>query len=319
MLINHLIKGVASYIPGLVSFFSKGTGGTNSSRYCYSVWLRHLVMAYKNGLPTNPKVLAELGPGDSLGTGLAAMLCGTDKYFGFDVIKYANKRKNLEIFDELITMFRNRENIPDNVEFPNLRPYLDNYDFPHYILNEQRLDESLEQDRIESIRQALIHVGEQDDGGIAISYYVPWDDINVIKEGSVDMVFTQGVMQLIEKLPHAYEMLSRWLKPNGYMSHQMDFTAFRASDKWNGYWSYSNLLWRLIKGNRQNLVNREPHSSHIKLMEKYNFKIVCDNTIENMSGIDRSELAPQFKNLSDIDMYTSGAFIQAVKISQHNC
>ena len=60
MKIRTLLGGIASYIPGLYEHFSRGTGGTISARNCYSVWLRHLVMAYKNGLSTQPDTIAEL-------------------------------------------------------------------------------------------------------------------------------------------------------------------------------------------------------------------------------------------------------------------
>src|SRR5689334_3926898 len=53
-----------------------GTGGSSSARYCYSVWLRHLSMAARLGLNTDPKDVAELGPGHSIGVGLAALLSG---------------------------------------------------------------------------------------------------------------------------------------------------------------------------------------------------------------------------------------------------
>ena len=314
MQVNHLIKGLASFIPGLLRIFLKGTGGTDSSRYCYSVWLRHLVIAHKNDLSTNPEVLAELGPGDSLGVGLSAMLCGTDRYYAFDVVQYSKISKNLEILDELISMFKNREKIPDNIEFPNIWPELDSYEFPEYIFNDTRLEKSLAPDRIALIRQALVHSGEYHNEPIEISYYAPWDDDKVIQERTVDMVFSQCVMQYIDNLSHVYKVLSRWLKPDGYMSHEIDFTAFRASEKWNGYWAYTDLLWTLIKGKRQNLVNRAPHSTHIKLIDKYNFKIICDNIVKDRSGIQRRELAPRFKELTDEDLFTRVTFIQAVKL-----
>lgn len=45
-----------------------GTGRKNSARYCYAVWLRHFVIANKDGiLLSPPKVVVELGPGDSIG------------------------------------------------------------------------------------------------------------------------------------------------------------------------------------------------------------------------------------------------------------
>jgi len=71
MKIRTLLGGIASYIPELYALFSRGTGGTISARYCYGVWLRHLVMAHENGLSIQPDTIIELGPGDSLGIGLA--------------------------------------------------------------------------------------------------------------------------------------------------------------------------------------------------------------------------------------------------------
>jgi len=106
MKIRPLIFGIASYFPVINRYGAKGTGGTDSARYCYSVWLRHLVMAKRNGLGPFPRVVAELGPGDSLGIGLAALLSGCDRYFALDVVDHANARSNLEIFDELVELFR---------------------------------------------------------------------------------------------------------------------------------------------------------------------------------------------------------------------
>ena len=59
--IKPLVRGLATYIPGAGRVLSRRTGGTDTGKYCYSIWLRHLVMAHEHGLPTGPKVLAELG------------------------------------------------------------------------------------------------------------------------------------------------------------------------------------------------------------------------------------------------------------------
>jgi hypothetical protein len=79
-------------------------------------------MASNNGLNTYPKVVAELGPGDSLGIGLAALVSGAEKYFALDVVEYTNIERNLKIFDELVTLFKNKEDIPGEQEFPEVRP-----------------------------------------------------------------------------------------------------------------------------------------------------------------------------------------------------
>ena len=79
------LAGLATYVPGYE--YLEPTGGTSSARYCYSVWLRHLVMAYDSGLLQRPPAtVAELGPGDSIGIGLAALLSGARKYHALDVV-----------------------------------------------------------------------------------------------------------------------------------------------------------------------------------------------------------------------------------------
>ena len=120
MKIKNLLSGMATYIPGVNRFRAKGTGGTDSARYCYSVWLRHLVMAYNNGLSTTPQIVAELGPGDSIGVGLAALISGVEKYYAFDVVEHATNQRNLTIFDELLALFRKKEDIPGKDEFPKV-------------------------------------------------------------------------------------------------------------------------------------------------------------------------------------------------------
>jgi hypothetical protein len=307
-----------SFIPCLYRHVAKGTGGTDSVRYCYSVWLRHLVIAYKNGLSTNPNVIAELGPGDSLGMGLAALISGSEKYYAFDVVEYADNKTNLKIFDELIDLFTRREKIPDKAEFPNVRPYLDSYEFPTEIFTQERLDNALNPERLKSIRNVLLNINKQNDSKFQITYFAPWNDMNIVEESSVDMIFTQGVMQLVDNLESAYEILAKWLKPGGYMSHETDFTCFRTAKQWNGYLTYSDFLWKLIKGKRQCLVNREPHSKHITIMEKLGFEIVCDKKIKDFSGIKRRQLAAKFEYMDDDDLSTSGAFIQAFKKTLSN-
>ena len=314
MNIKPLLRGIATYIPGLYKLASRGTGGTISARYCYSVWLRHLTMAYKNGLSTQPDAIAELGPGDSLGIGLAALISGANNYYAFDIVEYASNKRNIEIFDELVNLFKKREKIPDETEFPRVKPYLESYEFPNHILTDERLNEALKQDRIESIRNALLNLGSGNRNNIQISYFVPWYDSKVIKEESIDMIYSQAVMEHVDDLAYTYEILYRWLKPGGFMSLVIDFKSHGTAKEWNGHWAYSDFVWRLIKGKRHYLLNRQPLSAHISLLQKFGFEVVCDMKTKDTSGIERKRLASRFKNMSDDDLITSTAFIQAVKM-----
>ena len=66
--IKALLSGLSTHIPGYDHEGS--TGGTDSARYCYSVWLRHLVLGTRSAaVKSIPRVVAELGPGDSIGIG----------------------------------------------------------------------------------------------------------------------------------------------------------------------------------------------------------------------------------------------------------
>ena len=89
MWLRHVVCGLLTYIPPIDKRLTNTTGGTSSARYCYSVWLRHLIRAGETGLSTQPKVVAELGPGDSLGIGLAALVSGSSLYYALDIVPYA--------------------------------------------------------------------------------------------------------------------------------------------------------------------------------------------------------------------------------------
>ena len=309
---KQLIYGIATFVPGINQYHAKGTGGTGSARYCYSVWLRHLTTAKSNGLNPYPKIVAELGPGDSLGVGLAALISGCDKYFAFDVVEHANTERNLEIFDKLVALFKNRTAIPGNDEFPLLKPYLEKYDFPSDILDDNMLRHVLEKSRIEKIRDVIVAPQRNDS---PIQYRVPWYDASVLEKGSVDMIYSQAVLEYVDDLRNTYKAMRSWLKPNGYISHQVDFKGHEIADEWNGCWAYSDFMWKFIKGKRPYFLNREPHSTHIAILKEEGFRVVCDKTIKSKSNLTKVTLAPRFQSLSDDDLTTSGAFIQAVKTS----
>lgn len=310
MKLRPLIFGLATFIPGIGKLFLKGTGGTNSARYCYSVWLRHLVKAKENHLETNPGVVAELGPGDSIGIGLSALLSGTESYRAFDIVKYANNEKNIEIFEGLINLFNQRENIPDDVEFPFVLPHLDSYKFPSHILTDERLKKALDPERVERIRNDIQRLN---DPSSSIQYVVPWNHQKMIQENVIDMIFSQAVLEHVDHLQETYRVLYRWLKPGGYMSHVIDFKSHNITSTWNGHWMYSEWMWKLIRGKRSYLINREPHSVHVRIINRLQLQIVTDIQLKSTSAIAREHLAQHYRELSEDDLTTEASFIQAMK------
>jgi len=310
-----IISGMATYLPKLPAKQAGDSAGYVSPRYCYSVWLRHLVMAHQGGFSTDPEVVAELGPGDSLGLGLAALLTGATKYYAFDIVAHTNVERNLRLFDELVPLFRAREAIPGELEFPKVHPYLGRYEFPHEILTDSRLARALAPDRVAAIRRALEHMGQTAGGGIEVRYVAYRYDANVMREQSVDMIFSQAVMEHVDDAAETYAALHRWLKPGGFMSHVIDFKSHGTAKTWNGHWAYSDLEWRVIRGRRKFLIsNRLPVSAHINLLREANFDVTRCLRTTHRSGIARRDLASRFADFSEDDLTTSIAFIQAVPL-----
>jgi len=316
-----VLKGLATYIPGLYSIARHNTGGTDSARYCYSVWLRHLINAWSVNGGKVPGVVAEIGPGDSLGIGLAALLTGAERYFAFDVLEYADNKRNLQILEELIVLFRQTAEIPSDTEFPRLKPPLDAYAFPSQILTPGGLQRLLAPERLDAIRAALLNLRNRNAsaavpapaGAFEIRYVVPWSDPREIAEGTVDMIYSQAAMEHVEDAAATYGAVFKWLKPGGMMSNQTDLTCHGISKEWNGHWAYSDFIWKVIKGRRPYLLNRLPYSAHSALVRKAGFTILRNLPFRSAGGLGRADLAGCFSDLTDEDLMTSGFFIQAAK------
>jgi hypothetical protein len=313
-----MIKAVIKSVPGIervINLHKTGGGSTLDARYCYSVWLRHLIIAHDNGWTAIPDKIAELGPGDSLGVGLSALISGASRYFAFDAVKYHATEVNLKVFDDLVALFRAKAPVPDDGEFPKLKPRLKSYGFPHHILAPAHMENMLNEGRLLKIRHAIEALGRDGatEADSMITYMAPWDDTSVIRSESVDMILSQAVLMHIDRLQSAYETMFKWLKPKGLMSHQIDFKSVGTSDAPFGHWEYSDLEWKIIRGRRSYLINREPCSTHLKYLNDCNFNVVCGIRIAEETPIDKSRLAQRFRHLTAEDRATSGLFVQATK------
>lgn len=287
-----------------------GTGGSDSPRYCYSVWLRHMVKAHANGLKSRPQAVAELGPGDSLGIGCAALLCGAEKYYALDTVAHDNLTRNLAVLDALVELFKSHAPIPDDTEFTKVRPRLQSYGFPDAVLTPAALAENLTTSRIERIKYSIQNPNAPDS---MIRYSVPWLSSEAVEKEAVDLVISQAVLEHVDNLPGAYEAMAMWLRKGGYVSHVIDFKCHGTAGTWDGHWAYSDLMWRIVRGKRIWLINREPCSTHMDLLRKKNFNVVDVETETSVSNVSRPQLAKRFRNIADTDRSTSEVFVQAVR------
>ncbi len=315
--LRMIAGGVVSYLPNQKGVGLRGTVLQHNklpASYYYSVYLRHLVKLYESGANSHPKTVAEIGPGDALGAGLAALLSGADHYFAFDVIKTAEKAENLKVFAEMVQLFQNRAPIPDPSIYPYVEPFLKSYEFPKHILTDQRLTSALHESRLEWIRKAI--QGELTSGAdpITVSYVVPWNDASLLQPESIDLIFSQAVLEHVDGLEDVYRAMSQWLKRGGAMSHSIDFRSHGVSPYWNGHWAYSKILWKIMRGRRPFLLNREPYSRHLNLIKKAGLEMICSEPLEDSAGLERRYLAREFRiHLTEDDFKTRTVFLQAQK------
>jgi hypothetical protein len=287
----------------------KKTGGSIKSRYCYSIWLRHLYFLTKHNNNKIPFSVAELGPGDSLGVGISALLSGAEHYYALDVIKFWQPERNIQILNELLDLFNSKAGIPDNIEFPKVAPILEDYSFPDRILTEERLKTSLAPERITRIRKEL---GDPvNSTNTFVKFKIPWNNPDVINAKTIDFILSQAVMEHVDDLENAYCAMKCWLTDSGFISHTVDFASHGLTKRWNGHWTLSDFEWKIVRGGRIYAINRQPLSSHLKLLNDNNFTILKEEIHNNKNIFNRTHLSKSFQGLSEEDLNTTGVYFLA--------
>ncbi len=299
---KYMALGCLTYVPGLHAVLHRGTGGTNSSRYCYSVWMRHLVRNRHAGLGPAPQAIAELGPGDSLGIGLTALLCGAESYLALDAVPHARSEYNLAIFDELVRLLRDRARIPDDDEMPNLQPSIADYSFPHDVLPSELLDAALHPERVERLRHDVRYLTG------CVRYASDWWQTRAVELASVDLIVSQAVLEHVNDVAGTYAAMHQWLRPGGFMSHQIDLKSHETSEVWNGHLGYSDLVWRIMRGRLPYLLNRVTWSGHLAAATRAGFTVVAAEKVIRHGGLSREQLVPQFREMPEEDLVAGGAF-----------
>lgn len=308
-----ILEGALSLLPGGQRLVRAGTRGSDSARYCYSVWMRHLIRTLPYRDSPSAGTVVELGPGDSVGTGLAALLSGARRYIAIDVVRHADVARNLAVLGELVGLFGRRDPVPGGDEFPAIRPCLEDHVFPEAILDAEAIGANLAAGRIAAIAAALRGDPIAADGDLPVRYVDPAAAADMIPAGSVDWVFSQAVLEHVDDLIGVCRACHDWLKPGGLMSHQIDFASHGTSREWNGHWAYPDPVWRLLRGRRPYLLNRLPCGCHLEALADAGFEILADDRVRRPSRLHRDQLARRFRGMTEEDLTTAGAFVVARK------
>jgi len=296
----HMLKGALTWIPPLNALRLRraATGGSDSSRYCYSVWLRHLRILDRYGFKVGGARIGELGPGDSIGIGLASLLSGAECYIGLDIVPFSAKADLPRICDELVQLYSRREPIPNDAEFPAVAPKLDSYEYPDHLIEHTNL--------LERGRMIRHEIESGLNGTELVRYRAPWASQNDMPVSTLDLIFSQAVLEHVDSLQEAYHAMFGWLKPKGYASHVIGFWAHQLSPFWNGHWAYSDWQWKLVRGRREFLLNREPLSTHLACAQKAGFEILLSERNYDDTGLEARSLA---RKLDSEDARTHGVVL----------
>ena len=294
-----LLGGLATKVaPSLAATFGQRNQPRVTADYYYTVWLRHVSMAALHDCWNAPASVLEIGPGRTLGAGLAALLSGTQKYLAFDASALLTPVEDAPLLQALATLFRQR------LPFAERDRILTSTTFPGELFPGERLAESLSDQRLARIRQS---VQQRND---LIAY---WNDAAAVPDGSVEFLFSHSVLEHVEPLEAMYRTMWRWLKPGGVMTHSIDFSSHGTSPFWNGHWTIPNWVWRLMQGKRRYFLNRAPASTHRALLEQQGFEIKGFHSLSRVSVLQPDDLAAQFQSLSATDLTTEAAFVVARK------
>ena len=310
--IRPYVIGFLTYTPLRKRYLLSSTGGTNDARYCYGVFMRHLKYAQRSGMADFPRTIAELGPGDSIGIGLCWLIAGSQQYYAFDVENYTEHSRSLAIFDELVELFEARASLPAPSEHPNLKPKIDDLSFPDSILTQKHMQAALDGDRLAGLRKLLTEKDVDKNADSPIRFMVPWNYEGNIRPGTVDLIYSQAVMEHVEDVESVYQVSKTWLRPGGLISHQIDFTSHGTSPDWDGYRAYSELSWRIVRGSRAYAINRVPASGHIDQIKQHGFRVVNEIPAYIEPTLTAPQYAKRFRELDSESKRTAGLFVQAV-------
>jgi hypothetical protein len=301
-------KGLLSWVPGIRRTFydRKAAHGTGSATYCYGVWIKHLALRGAAGMPAPAGTVVEFGPGESIGTGVAALLSGAERYVAIDSVAHMRPEANLAIFHELVRLFRERAPRP-MPGFPPFEQYLDARLFPSAVLDEETLSRALEPARLARIEDAVRALGTGSPDPML--RYFTWDTLQPVPAGSVELIFSHVVLCHIQDIDGLYRNCRQWLEPGGWMSHHVDFTCLGTATEWNGHRAYGDFAWKVVSGRRPYFVNREPLQTHLELLERHGFDVVHLVRGRHPGGITRAQLAPRYRGISDDDLGTQTGFM----------
>ena len=260
-------------------------------------------------MSTIPEWIAEFGPGDSLGVGLCALLCGAIKYRGFDTANFTQPAREKAILDRLVELFALRQPRPQK-GWPDFDAHLPPSLFPEGILSDSHLQRTLDPSRVARLK-ADIDDRQAGAADTSMELIAPWQQRAEEFKQEFDLVMSHTVLQYMADLHGYFRHCARLLKPGGWMSHQIDFASMGMTRVWNGHLAYDDTYWKLLTRDQRWFSARKLLSDYLSAIEACGLQLVHVERRFTPGGLARDQLAPAFRNASDDDINCSGAYLIA--------
>ncbi len=241
--IGPLVKSAMSFpFERFRSTYGNPTLSTSDAEHCYSIFLRHFSYIAAGTGGRVPALTAELGPGSSIGVGLAALIAGAERYVALDSHWHMDTDRTLRIFARLIELFRARAAVPRDGNHADVFPPPLEWQFPAGL--QPRLDDAW----LAEIEHNIRHGGER------IIIAVPWTTAPGIAPGSVDWLFSHSCLEHIDDAAEALTACKGWLRPGARMTHEIDHRSHNLTAHWDGHWGLNQAVWYVLRGRRHYLI-----------------------------------------------------------------
>jgi SAM-dependent methyltransferase len=283
--------------------------GHVSAERPYGIWIKHLVLLRAAGMGKLPDDVAEFGPGDSTGVGLASLLSGVRKYCGFDAAHFVDTERDVGLVGEIAQLVRQRAAAQKG--WPDIAQYLHD---PAWADVMAPTASSVE--RVRELAAALAHavVTAYEPGDPRpIRVLAPWQPHACQFRAEFDMVFSHSVVQYVDDIDHFFTACAALLRPGGWMSHQIDLSSMRMTRTWNGHLAYSDAVWRFVTSRQPYFPRRWLVPDYLAAARRAGLQVMQVSRLQDPTGLSRNRLALPFHAYPDEELQCRGAFLVARK------
>jgi hypothetical protein len=231
MRLKPFLKGAASVVVPPLLTVHKFNEMSAMNAFCYSIFLRHYSHVAPYFTSSIPRVVAELGPGGSLGVGLCALMFGARIYYALDFVNHTDPTGNLRVFNALVEMFRECRPVSRH---EGTFPEPANWGFPDGFVmpNDAKIEAIL--DDLVNKRKKFIRV------------VAPWTSSSIPGD-SAGWLWSHSVMEHVDEIEQVWKCYATWLAHDGIMTHNIDYHCHGLAKHWDGHRSINDLCWKVIR------------------------------------------------------------------------